>query len=159
VKYLSPATLGLVVPVMMATIVIFVRMLGTKKPVSARRIILPPLFMSTGFLMFHFPETSTPLTYDVIAFFTGAVLSIPLILTSRFETVGQEVYLRRSNIFVVILLILVLIRLLIKVWMGDTFTLMQSAGLFFILAFGMILPWRVAMLYMYRRLIKNKSLR
>jgi len=32
---------------------------------------------------------------------------------------------------------------------------MQTAGLFFVLAYGMIVPWRLAMLYMYRQLVKK----
>lgn len=155
-KFLSLASLGMIVPLLMATAIIIIRMRAAKKPVSARKIILPPLFMSTGFVMFHFPETLTPIPYDILAFGLGMLLSIPLILTSKFEIVGQEVYLRRSKIFFVILLGLLLLRTVVKVWVGDSFTPMQTAGLFFILAFGMILPWRVAMLYMYHRLYKQK---
>ncbi|NGQ93791.1 cytochrome c biogenesis protein CcdC [Brevibacillus sp. SYP-B805] len=153
---LSMASLGIIVPLLMATFVIMIRMRAAKKPVSARKIILPPLFMSTGFIMFHFPEAITPLPYDILAFLVGMVLSIPLILTSKFEIVGQDVYLRRSKIFFVILLGLLIIRTAIKLWIGDAFTPMQTGGLFFILAFGMILPWRVAMLFMYQRLIKKQ---
>jgi membrane protein CcdC involved in cytochrome C biogenesis len=152
----SMASLGMIVPLIMATIVIIIRMRAAKKPVSARKIILPPLFMSTGFVMFHFPETITPLPYDILAFLIGMLFSIPLILTSKFEIVGHEVYLRRSNIFFMILLGLLIIRTVIKILMGDSFTPLQTGGLFFILAFGMILPWRVAMLYMYHRLIKKQ---
>ncbi|MGW9129179.1 CcdC protein domain-containing protein, partial [Paenibacillus chitinolyticus] len=31
----------------------------------------------------------------------------------------------------------------------------QTGGLFFLLAFGMLVPWRIAMLYMYRQLTKK----
>lgn len=154
-KFLSMASLGMIVPLLMAGAVIKLRMRAAKKPVSAKKIILPPLFMSTGFFMFHFPESVTPVIYDFIAFGIGMILSIPLILTSKFVIVGEEVYLRRSNIFFLILLGLLLIRTAMKIWIGDTFTPMQTAGLFFVLAFGMILPWRVAMLYMYRRTYKK----
>ncbi|QQE75984.1 cytochrome c biogenesis protein CcdC [Brevibacillus composti] len=152
---LSSSALGMLIPLLMATAVIFVRMRAQKKPVSARRIILPPLFMSTGFAMFHFPETATPFAYHVTAFLIGLVLSIPLILTSRFEFVGQEVYLKRSRAFFLILLGLLVIRTAIKLVVNDSFTVMQTAGLFFVLAYGMILPWRLAMLYMYRQLVKK----
>jgi len=155
-KFLSLASLGMIVPLLMATAVIMLRMRTGKKPVSTRKIILPPLFMSTGFIMFHFPETLTPIPYDIIAFGLGMLLSVPLILTSSFEIVGQDVYLRRSKIFFVVLLGLLLIRTIMKVWIGDTFTPLQTAGLFFVLAFGMILPWRMAMLYTYHRFYKKK---
>ncbi len=154
-QILSSTALGMLVPLLMATMVIVLRMRGTKKPVSARRIILPPLFMSTGFAMFHFPETATPLIYDAIAFFVGMIFSIPLILTSRFEIVGQDVYLKRSRAFFGILVALVVIRFAMKLWVNDSLTTMQTAGLFFVLAYGMIVPWRLAMLYMYRQLVKK----
>ncbi|MDA5107695.1 MULTISPECIES: CcdC family protein [Brevibacillus] len=154
-QILSSTALGMLVPLLMATVVIVLRMRGTKKPVSARRIILPPLFMSTGFAMFHFPETATPLIYDAIAFFVGMIFSIPLILTSRFEIVGQDVYLKRSRAFFGILVALVVIRFAMKLWVNDSLTTMQTAGLFFVLAYGMIVPWRLAMLYMYRQLVKK----
>ncbi|MED1854163.1 cytochrome c biogenesis protein CcdC [Brevibacillus borstelensis] len=152
---LSTTALGMLIPLLMATAVIFLRLRGQKKPVSARRIILPPLFMSTGFAMFHFPETATPLIYHVIAFGAGMILSIPLIMTSRFEIVGQDVYLKRSKAFFMILLALLVIRTVIKLWVNDSFSVMQTAGLFFVLAYGMIVPWRLAMLYMYRQFTKN----
>jgi membrane protein CcdC involved in cytochrome C biogenesis len=152
---LSSTSLGMIVTLIMATIVIVVRMRATKKPVSIRGIIAPPLFMSTGFAMFHFPETATPLMYDFIAFFTGMLLSIPLILTSKFEIVGQDVYLKRSKAFFGILLGLLAIRFTMKVWVNDSFTPMQTAGLFFVLAYGMIVPWRIAMLYTYRQIVKK----
>jgi membrane protein CcdC involved in cytochrome C biogenesis len=154
-QILSSTALGMLLPLLMATVVIVLRMRGSRKPVSVRRIILPPLFMSTGFAMFHFPETATPLIYDVIAFFTGMIFSIPLILTSRFEIVGQDVYLKRSRAFFGILVVLVIIRFAMKMWVNDSLTIMQTAGLFFVLAYGMIVPWRLAMLYMYRQLVKK----
>ncbi|MFY0544451.1 CcdC family protein [Brevibacillus sp. H7] len=156
-QILSSTSLGMLVTLLMATMVILVRMRSAKKPVSTRSIILPPVFMSTGFAMFHFPETATPLSYDLIAFFAGLLLSIPLIVTSRFEIVGQDVYLKRSKAFFAILLGLLVIRFSIKLYVNDSFTPLQSAGLFFILAFGMIAPWRLAMLYMYRQLVKKTA--
>jgi membrane protein CcdC involved in cytochrome C biogenesis len=157
-QFLSSTSLGMIVTLIMGTIVMIVRMRSAKKPASVRGIILPPLFMSTGFVMFHFPETATPLTYDLIAFFIGMLLSVPLILTSKFEVVGQDVYLKRSKAFFFILFGLLAIRFVIKLWVNDTFSPLQAAGLFFVLAYGMIVPWRVAMLYMYRQLVK-KSVR
>ncbi|MED1663505.1 CcdC family protein [Brevibacillus laterosporus] len=151
---ISPTVVSILIGLFMATTVIIVRLRSAKKPVSTRKIIIPPLAMATGFAMFHYPGVTTPISYDFIAFFIGCLFSIPLILSSRFEQVGNHIFLRRSNAFIVVLFVLLLIRLVIKLWVGDTFTPMQTAGLFFILAYGMILPWRVAMLYMYKRLVK-----
>lgn len=154
-QILSSTALGILVPLIMATLVIFVRMRRQKKPVSAKSIILPPFFMATGFAMFFLPEAATPPMYDFTAFLVGLVFSIPLILTSRFEIVGQDVYLKRSKAFFMILMGLLVIRLIIKVIINDSFTPIQTGGLFFLLAFGMLVPWRIAMLYMYRQLTKK----
>ncbi|MFD2371140.1 CcdC family protein [Brevibacillus sp. GCM10020057] len=154
-QILSSTALGILVPLIMATLVIFVRMRRQKKPVSAKSIILPPFFMATGFAMFFLPEAATPPMYDFTAFLVGMVFSIPLILTSRFEIVGQDVYLKRSKAFFVILMGLLVIRLVIKLMINDSFTPIQTGGLFFLLAFGMLVPWRIAMLYMYRQLTKK----
>ncbi len=156
---LSATSMGMIVALLMATAVIIVRVRASKKPVSIMKIIAPPLFMSTGFLMFFSPETITPIAYDLTAFLVGVMFSVPLIVTSRFEMVGQDVYLRRSKAFFGILLGLLIIRFAIKLWVGDSFSPMQTAGLFFVLAYGMIVPWRVAMLVMYRNLLKNQMMR
>ncbi len=155
-QMISPAVLGTIIAIFMFVTVIIVRLRAAKKPVSSMKIIAPPLFMSTGFAMFHFPEVVTPLSYDLIAFCVGTLFSIPLILSSRFEIVDNEIYLRRSKAFIGILLALFVIRLIVKLYVGDVFTPMQTAGLFFVLAFGMIVPWRVAMFITYRQKLKFK---
>jgi membrane protein CcdC involved in cytochrome C biogenesis len=147
----------MIVALMMASTMIFIRMRTAKKPISFRKIIAPPFFMSTGFLMFVLPEATTPISYDLIAFFVGMVFSIPLILTSRFEIVGDDVYLKRSKAFFFILIGLLVIRMTLKAKIGPIFSPMQTAGLFFVLAFGMIVPWRVAMAVMYRNLSKKQA--
>ncbi|GAA4715920.1 CcdC family protein [Brevibacillus fulvus] len=158
-SFISPTVLGMIAMLLMAGFVIMVRMRAAKRPVSIKGIILPPIFMSTGFVMFHLPEAVTPLSYDLIAFFVGMVFSVPLILTSRFEIVGQDVFLKRSKAFFFILFGLLVIRFAIKLIVGDSFSPLQSAGLFFILAYGMIVPWRIAMLVMYRQLVKKFLIR
>jgi membrane protein CcdC involved in cytochrome C biogenesis len=155
---ISPTSLGMIVALLMASVVMVIRMRAAKKPVSVKKIILPPVFMSTGFAMFHFPETATPIGYDVIAFTVGVLFSVPLILTSKFEMVGQDVYLKRSKAFFVILFSLLVIRFAVKLLIGDSFSPMQTAGLFFVLAYGMIVPWRIAMLVMYRQLVKRQEI-
>ena len=49
------ALISTIVAVFMATTMIFIRAKAAKKPATEKRIILPPLFMSTGALMFLFP--------------------------------------------------------------------------------------------------------
>jgi membrane protein CcdC involved in cytochrome C biogenesis len=48
--------------------------------------------------------------------------------------------------------------LLARGYLDRFITLEQSAGLFFILAFGMILRWRITMYLAYRRLTQPQPL-
>jgi membrane protein CcdC involved in cytochrome C biogenesis len=139
----------------MAVTVIFVRLKATKKPASLKKIILPPFFMSTGFLMFVVPVFRVTWTEAGEAFLVGCLFSIFLIKTSKFEKRGGEVYLIRSKAFAAILIILFLIRMAMKTYLGHQISYPETSGLFFIVAFGMILPWRIAMYYGYKKVLQS----
>lgn len=140
----------------MALTFVVIRLRAAKKPTSAKKIILPPIAMSTGFLMFLYPPTRIPFSWGIIAFLAGAVFfSYPLIRTSQFHIVGDDIYLKRSKAFVFILLGLLLLRLGLHTYVEEHISIPQTGAVFFILAFGMILPWRVAMYLQYRRLLKQ----
>lgn len=136
--------------------VIFLRLRAQNKPTNAKKIIMPPLGMATGFLMFVVPELRIPWQYGVIAFLAGAVLfAYPLIRTSKFQREGELIYLKRSNMFIVVIVTLLIVRLLLHDVVEQYVTIPQSAGIFFILAFGMLLPWRAAMYREYKKLMAN----
>ncbi|MGV3488349.1 MAG: CcdC family protein [Tuberibacillus sp.] len=147
--------LSLFIGVVFAVSVIFVRLKASNKPTNAKKILLPPVFMSTGFLMFIFPQTRLPITELLEAFLVGMIFSVLLIKTSKFHIIDGEVYLKRSKAFIFILVGLLIIRTIIKIFLEQEVHLGQTAGIFFTLAFGMILPWRVAMYIMYKRLQKT----
>src|SRR5580698_5214236 len=88
------------------------RVRETQRPVTAARLLLPPLGMSTGFCMFLVPETRVPVAWGLAAFLAGALLlSYPLVRTSTLTRSGDAVLLQRSRAFLVILLGLVAVRL------------------------------------------------
>jgi membrane protein CcdC involved in cytochrome C biogenesis len=129
------------------------RVRETQRPVSARSIVLPPLLMSTGFLMFVRPEFRVSWAWALAAFVLGAlVLSYPLLRTSRLAREGDTVVMRRSRAFLLILLALVAVRFVLRDYVGQVLPVTQTAAVFFILAFGMIVRWRAWMLGEYRRL-------
>ncbi|WP_026692372.1 cytochrome c biogenesis protein CcdC [Bacillus kribbensis] len=135
----------------MASFVIIVRMKAAKRPVSGRKIILPPIFMSTGAFMYFSPVfrvTHSEILETVIA---GLLFSILLIKTSTFEIRDNEIYLKRSKAFIFILVGLLIIRIAAKVILSSTIEVGQLSGMFFLLAFSMILPWRVAMYMQYKK--------
>ncbi len=148
-----------IVAIMMGVIMIFVRMKMGKKPTSMKRIILPPLFMSTGALMFVFPIFRISWYQVFESFIIGMVFSIFLIKSSKFEIRDGEIYLNPSKAFPFILLGLLVIRIILKVIVSGHITLGETGGVFFILAFGMISTWRIAMLYQYVQLKKSLELK
>lgn len=134
---------------------IVVRLKASRKPASVKRIILPPLFMSTGALMFLFPEFQIKWIQVVEALTVGVVFSIFLIKTSNFEIRNDRIYLIPSKAFIFILVGLLIVRLVLKIALGGTITLGETSGMFFLLAFGMLGSWRLAMLYKYKQLEKE----
>ncbi|WP_147554252.1 CcdC family protein [Bacillus testis] len=141
-----------VVAILMAVSVMVVRMKASKKPVSSKKIILPPIFMSTGALMFIFPFFRVTGPEILEALLVGMLFSLFLIKTSKFEIVNNEIFMKRSKAFVFILIGLVLIRLVAKLMLSKSIDVGQLSGMFWILAFGMIVPWRVAMYVQYKKM-------
>nr|WP_027408812.1 cytochrome c biogenesis protein CcdC [Anoxybacillus tepidamans] len=146
------AIVSSIVAVVMAFLILFVRMKAAKKPTNAKKIILPPLFMSTGSLMFLDPPFRVTKGELIEAIVLGVFFSIFLIKTSKFEIRGQHIYLKRSKAFVWILVSLIVIRLALKSYLGRTIDYHQLSGMFYLLAFAMIVPWRVAMYVSYKKL-------
>jgi membrane protein CcdC involved in cytochrome C biogenesis len=144
-----------IMAVIMAIFVIFLRIRAANKPTSAKKIILPPLFMSTGFLMFVLPQFRIPIIEGIEAFFLGSLFSILLIKTSKFEVKESNIFLKRSKLFVIILFGLLAIRLILKAFVGQLISYEETSSLFYILAFGMILPWRLVMFYHYKKLTRS----
>jgi membrane protein CcdC involved in cytochrome C biogenesis len=139
-----------------AVVVLAWRVREQQRPVTARSILIPPLGMSTGFSMFLVPIFRVPWTWALVAFLVGfLVLSIPLTRTSRLTRVGDTIMLRRSRAFLAVLVGLVLLRLALRGYVEHLVSHTQTAGLFFILAFGMIVRWRLGMYLEYRRLVRR----
>lgn len=133
----------------MALMVIFVRLKASSRPVTLRKIWIPPLGMSTGFAMFAVSEVRFPLWWAALAFLIGwFIFAYPLIRSTIFEVRDGHIFAQRSKSFAFILLGLLLVRTLLHEFINRYITIPQSGGLFFILAFGMILHWRF---FMYKR--------
>lgn len=145
---------GSIVAVVFALSIIVVRVRAARKPTNARKILIPPMMMSTGFLMYISPQTHEPFVFAAIAFIVGLALSYPLIATSRMFARGGEVYLKRSKAFIFILLGLLALRIILHSVVEQYVNVYQTGSIFFVLAFGMLLPWRIAMYVQYRRLIQ-----
>lgn len=139
----------------MAVMMTFVRLRAAQRPTSAKRIILPPLFMSTGALMFILPEFRVAGAQVIEALIVGMLFSIFLIRTTKFKKKQGAIYLIPSKAFIFILFGLLIVRIVIKIIIGSHISFGETSGMFFLLAFGMILTWRIAMLYKYYRIKSN----
>ena len=141
----------------MGTMAAIVRSKAAKRPVSVKTIILPPIFMSTGALMFMFEEFRVSPLQIVEAIAIGMLFSIILIRTTNFEIRDKEIFIKRSKAFAYILFGLLIIRLIGKLLLSNTIHIGEIGGMFWILAFGMIVPWRIAMLVKYKKLQNKKD--
>jgi membrane protein CcdC involved in cytochrome C biogenesis len=141
-----------------AAVVLAYRVRESTRPITPRKIVIPPLGMSTGFGMFLYPPARIPPLWAAAAFALGALfLSYPLVKTSKLARIGDVVMLKRSRAFLWILLGLVAIRIALRGYVGQYVDPLQTASLFFVLAFGMIVVWRVRMLLEYRALVREPA--
>ena len=145
-----------IMAVVMGTIVMIVRLRSQKKPVSTKKIIIPPIAMSTGALMFLFPEFRVEPLQIVEAVVVGLLFSTVLIATSKFEMRDNTIYMKQSKAFPFILIGLLVLRIILKLVFSNSLDVAELGGMFFIMAFSMILPWRLTMLMRYKKLQKTQ---
>jgi len=141
-----------VIASIMALTMIFYRLKSAEQPTSVKKIILPPLFMSTGAVMFLFPVFRINLLQVFEALVIGMIFSIFLIKTSKLEIRDRDIYLIPSKSFAFILVGLLALRIIAKFIMNIQISLGKTSGMFFLLAFGMIVTWRLSMLYQFNKL-------
>ncbi|MET3699620.1 membrane protein CcdC involved in cytochrome C biogenesis [Bacillus oleivorans] len=144
--------LSSVFALIMGVAVIFIRIKASEKPVNAKKILLPPVFMSTGALMYIFPYFRISPFEIAEAVIAGALFSIFLIKTSSFEVKEGEIFLKRSKAFAIVIIALLLIRLALKVFFSSSTTAGELGGMFWLIAFCMLVPWRVTMYLQFRKL-------
>ena len=126
--------------------------------VTVKKIVMPPLGMATGFSMFLVPAFRVPWTWAAVAFLIGMVaLAYPLLVTSRLIRDGDAIMMKRSNAFFLVVIALAAVRFFARGYLDSLMSMEQTAALFFVLAFGMILRWRLRMLSEYRALTAQTS--
>ncbi|GIP23506.1 MULTISPECIES: CcdC family protein [Paenibacillus] len=157
---LSPSYLQIAATVgtlIMALLTIFIRLKASKRPVTVKKIIMPPVGMTTGFFMFIVPAVRIPWLWGIAAFAVGWLLfSYPLIRSTKFEVIEDQVYAQRSRSFIVVLLGLLAVRMLLHEFIEQYVSVPQTGALFFLLAYGMITRWRLFMWKHYQTLLKDR---
>jgi membrane protein CcdC involved in cytochrome C biogenesis len=139
-----------VVAIVMGLGVFMIRMKAQNRPINEKRILIPPFAMSTGALMFVFEEFRVPFLQILEAMGLGLMFSIVLIATSKFQSKDGKIYLKASKAFPFILIGLLILRIILKLIFAQSLDVGELGGMFFILAFSMILPWRIAMLVRFK---------
>jgi membrane protein CcdC involved in cytochrome C biogenesis len=148
----------LVTSVVGATAVLLWRIRETSRPISVRGILLPPLGMSTGLGMFVVPAFRLPWTWALGAFAAGALaLAYPLIRSSKLYLANGALMMQRSRAFLAILLGLAAVRLALRDYVGHLLPPRETASVFFLLAFGMIVRWRLWMYFRYRAIMRGAA--
>ncbi|WP_042361242.1 CcdC family protein [Geomicrobium sp. JCM 19055] len=146
-----------IMAVLMSSAVIMIRLKAIKRPASVKKIIIPPIMMSTGFLMFVYEPARLETLQIFGPLITGVICSYFLIRTSNFHIREGEIYMERSKMFIYLLVGLLIARVIVKLILGEQVVLPQLAGMFFLLAFGMILPWRIAMLHSFKKIHRKAT--
>lgn len=124
-----------------------------RSAITLKKILIPPAGMATGFCMFIVPAFRVPWLWALAAFLIGAIaLAYPLLLTTRLHRDGETIMMKRSSAFLIVIIVLAAIRIFARGYFDRFLTIEQTGGLFFILAFGMILRWRAGMFFEYRSL-------
>jgi membrane protein CcdC involved in cytochrome C biogenesis len=150
--HISPLTYA-VTSAFGAIAVIVWRVREGQTPVTLKKLLIPPAGMATGFCMFIVPAFRFPWTWALAAFLIGAILlAWPLLRTSRLHREGDVIMMKRSSMFLVVIIVLAAVRFAARSYFDRIMTVEQTGGLFFVLAFGMILRWRMNLYFQYRAL-------
>lgn len=142
--------------IIMGILVIFWRNQETKSPLYLKKIIIPPIMMSTGALMFVFPYFRLDGELILEAVIVGAIFSLALLFTTKYEVRDDELYVKPSKLFPVILVGLLIIRTFMKTILSQDISPGEIGGMFFLLAFTMIVIWRTSMVIHYLK-FKDKE--
>lgn len=143
--------------VIMGVIVIFVRKYASKTPLTLKKIIIPPIMMSTGALMYIFPYFRLSWAHIAETIIIGAVFSAVLIITTKYEVKNSELYVRQTKAFPIILMGLLLARIALKYVFSLNTTPGEIGGMFFLLAFVMIGIWRLSMFLKHKNFRKQQA--
>ena len=126
--------------------------------VTLKKIVMPPLGMATGFCMFLVPPFRVPWIWGLGAFLIGAIVfAYPLLLTSDLHLQNGVIMMKRSSAFFAVIIVLAVVRYLARGYFDRFLSLEQTGAIFYLLAFGMILRWRLKLYFAYRALTSGAS--
>src|SRR5690625_7690467 len=89
-------TSSTIIALFMATTMIFIRSKAAKQPTSIKKIILPPIFMSSGALMYLFPVFRLTFLVVIEVTIVGLIFFMVLIQFTKFMLFSVFYYLIHS---------------------------------------------------------------
>jgi membrane protein CcdC involved in cytochrome C biogenesis len=129
-----------------------------RSAVTLKKIVMPPLGMATGFCMFFYPPCRVPWLWGLGAFLVGAIIfAWPLLATSDLHLHNGEIRMKRSSAFFAVIIVLALVRWAARGYFDRFLSLEQTGAIFYLLAFGMILRWRLKLLMAWRTLTSSSA--
>ncbi|WP_438447320.1 CcdC protein domain-containing protein [Gorillibacterium sp. sgz5001074] len=131
----------------------------TYRPIrgSGLRILLPIIFMTPGLMLIGNPEVHSPAWMWTAALALGGLLSLPLIFTTGYEIrANGHVYAKPSVWFLVAFAAVLVIRFILRSEL-DGLDPQTKAALFMTVAFGYILPWRIASYVKFRKVAAARA--
>lgn len=131
--------------VFMGIAAIVVRQKAAKRPLTMKKILIPPIMMSTGALMYVFPYFRLAPVEIGESVIMGAIFSVLLVITTKYEEKNGALYVKQSKLFPLILVTLLILRIILKSILSMSISPGEIGGMFFLLAFVMIAIWRVSM--------------
>jgi membrane protein CcdC involved in cytochrome C biogenesis len=150
---LSRAAITAIVSVVGLAGVLMWRVREGRSAVTLKKIVMPPLGMATGFCMFFYPPCRVPFLWGLGAFLIGAVVfAYPLLITSDLHWKDGVIMMKRSSAFFAVIIVLALVRYLARGYFDRFLSLEQTGSIFYLLAFGMILRWRLKLVLAWRAL-------
>lgn len=124
-----------------------------RSAVTLKKIVMPPVGMATGFCMFFYPPCRIPFLWGLAAFLIGAIVfAYPLLVTSDLHWHDGEIRMKRSSAFFTVIIVLAVVRYFARDYFDRFLSIEQTGALFYLLAFGMILRWRLKLVMAWRTL-------
>ncbi|AMR06551.1 CcdC family protein [Bacillus thuringiensis] len=123
---------------------------------KGKRIILPLLFLTPGFVFFLNPGHVTYLQL-LIAISLGIGLSIPLIIWSDYEIRNDGlIYTKKSPAFIITFALMIALRYYFRQHISiiDPGTLSM---LIFLITICYLIPWRIACYIKFKKVLKQKN--
>ncbi|QHW29635.1 cytochrome c biogenesis protein CcdC [Paenibacillus rhizovicinus] len=147
------------IAVLIAALILWRRTRSMYRPIPGNglRLLLPAAYLAVACIPVSTgPNVDAAAWEFVVAFLVGAVLSIPLIWTTKYERRDDGmIYAAKNKSFIFSFLAIFLVRFILR----DYFKFVgpeTEAALFVVVAVGYAVPWRIASYMKFRKLLAER---